>query len=54
MIEYINFKVPKKTVEEKFLYEQLYIEEQFILVEISQEKKANEEIERGVITIDLF
>lgn len=55
MFDCFGFKVPKKAVKEEFLQEQLYVEDQYLyLEEIPQIKKKDEEVERGVVVIDLF
>lgn len=47
-------KAPKKHVEE-FIQEQLYIEEYYYVPnEVAEKNKSEEEVERGVIIIDLM
>lgn len=57
MFEYFaseHLKISKKAFKEEFLQDQLYVEDQyFILDEIPQNNK-KEEVERGVFVIDLL
>lgn len=53
MIDRVGLKVPKKTVKEEFMQEQLFVENQYLLKEITQKQEKQEEIERGVVVIDL-
>lgn len=46
--------IPKKPIKENFVQEQLYIEEQIPDIKIPPKKENKDEIERGVVVIDLF
>lgn len=54
MFDRLDLKVPKKAVKEEFLQEQLFIEDHYLLKEIPQNQEKQEEVERGVVVIDLF
>lgn len=50
-----HLKTLKNSFKEEFLQDQLYVEDQyFILNEIPQKNKNEEEVERGVYVIDLL
>lgn len=47
-------QVPKRPVKENLIQEQLYIEEHMHIIKVPQKNENKDEIERGVVVIDLF